>query len=106
MTIASQAGIGHADAGLASGLINTAQQVGGALGLAVLATVANSATTSAMQAAHGARSALPQALTDGFGDAFLVGAGIAVAAVIVAALTIKSAATQPQQQGELATEAA
>jgi EmrB/QacA subfamily drug resistance transporter len=100
VTIASQGGITEADAGLASGLINTAQQVGGALGLAVLATVANSATNSDMTAAHGARAELPQALTNGFSDAFLVGAGIAVAAVVVAALTIKGSGARPEQEHE------
>jgi EmrB/QacA subfamily drug resistance transporter len=101
VTIASQGGIGESDAGLASGLINTAQQVGGALGLAVLATVANSTTNADMAAAHGARAALPSALTDGFGDAFLVGAFIALAGVVVAALTIKG---KPQAQPEQAQE--
>src|SRR3954453_15834962 len=72
VTIAAVTGTEPAEAGLASGLINTAQQVGGALGLAVLAAVANGRTTDAI--ASGVRNPAV-ALTGGFQGAFLVGAG-------------------------------
>jgi ABC-type Fe3+ transport system permease subunit len=66
-------------------------------------TVANSTTNADMTAAHGAHAALPAALTDGFGQAFLVGAGIAVVGLLVAALTIRGgtqAEPEPAPEGE------
>jgi EmrB/QacA subfamily drug resistance transporter len=90
VTIAAMTGVREHEAGLASGLINTAQQVGGALGLAVLATIANSRTTSEMKAAHGAPSALHHALTLGFHSAFLTGAGLALLGLVLAALLIRT----------------
>jgi EmrB/QacA subfamily drug resistance transporter len=83
ISIAALAGVRAAEAGLASGLFNTSQQIGGALGIAVLSTIATSQTSHAL--ADG--SALPSALVHGFTGAFVVGAGIAAVGV-VAALTL------------------
>src|SRR5712691_10549843 len=70
ISIAALAGVRPAEAGLASGLFNTTQQIGGALGIAVLSTIATSRTSHAL--ADG--TALPSALVHGFTGAFVVGA--------------------------------
>jgi MFS family permease len=83
ISIAALAGVQPAEAGLASGLINTSQQIGGALGIAALSTIATSRTDDAVAAG----TALPAALVDGFTAAFI--AGVVIAALgIVAALTL------------------
>jgi EmrB/QacA subfamily drug resistance transporter len=83
ISIAALAGVQPAEAGLASGLINTSQQIGGALGIAALSTIATSRTDDAVASG----SALPAALVHGFNGAFL--AGVVIAGLgIVAALTL------------------
>jgi EmrB/QacA subfamily drug resistance transporter len=89
-TIAAVSGVKERLAGLASGLINTSQQVGGALGLAVLATIANSRTNDLMASAGGDPAALPNALTEGFQVAFLAGAGFALAGLLATLVLIRS----------------
>ena len=83
ISIAALAGVQDSEAGLASGLINTSQQIGGALGIAALSTIATSQTDDRLAAG----AALPTALVDGFSAAFL--AGVLIAGLgIVAALTL------------------
>ncbi|HEV2814436.1 MAG TPA: DHA2 family efflux MFS transporter permease subunit [Solirubrobacteraceae bacterium] len=76
------------DSGLASGLVNTAQQVGGALGLAVLATLSTSRTDSLL--AGGVAEAT--ALTDGYRLALVIGAALVAAGVVVALAVLRPAA--------------
>jgi EmrB/QacA subfamily drug resistance transporter len=85
ITIAALAGVQPDEAGLASGLINTSQQIGGAVGVAALATIANDWTKDSV--ADG--SPVPQALVDGFQAAFVGGAIIAAAGIVVALLMIR-----------------
>jgi len=94
MTVAAVSDVSGRDAGLASGLINTSQQIGGALGLAILATIANSRTEDVMKTAGGDPQALPTALTEGFQDAFMVGAGFAIVGALLALVLISNKASR------------
>lgn len=95
-TIAATSGVPADEAGLASGIFNTSQQIGGALGLAVLSGVAASHTTNALKELGHQPSTLDlaEALVGGWHVAFYAGAGFAVLAAIVATVIIK------QRKGE------
>jgi MFS family permease len=95
MTLA-MGGVRPEEAGLASGLVNTTLQVGGAVGLAVLATLSTSRSSSLL--AGGDSNA--EALTGGYQLAFIVGAGLLVVAIVIAALALRPGAAQAAAAGE------
>jgi MFS family permease len=85
ISIAALAGVQPAEAGLASGLINTSQQIGGALGIAALTSIATSTTNTKIASGTG----LPTALTDGFQSAFYGAAGVAILGILVALFVVR-----------------
>jgi len=95
ITIAAVAGTKPQEAGLASGLINTSQQIGGAVGIAILSTIAVSTTTDDLTAGI----APPVALTDGFQAAFWAGAAISFAGVLVSLFLVRGRDLQEQEVG-------
>jgi EmrB/QacA subfamily drug resistance transporter len=92
ISIAALAGVEAREAGLASGLINTSQQIGGALGIAALATIATSRSADALAGG----SALPAALVEGFTGAFVAGAIIAGLGIVAALTLIRRDELEPQ----------
>ena len=101
MTLA-MSGATPSDSGLASGLVNTTLQVGGAIGLAVLATLATTRTASLLADGHTNASAL----TGGYHLAFLIGGGLVIAAIAIAVAVLdqrpvrEAAAAQQLETGE------
>jgi EmrB/QacA subfamily drug resistance transporter len=111
MSIGALMGVEPRDAGVASGLLNTTQQIGGAIGVAVATTIATT-YSSHYATAHGVSAFAPRALTHGFTVAFYVLAAIAFAAAVIGPALIErhsgdEAAAQPVvAEFELVEEAA
>jgi EmrB/QacA subfamily drug resistance transporter len=98
VTIAALQGITDRQAGLASGLINTSQQIGGALGVALLTTVLTNYLVS-----HTGPNTGPEVFTDGLSRAFLVGAGLALIALIANLWLVRASEPETEAQGATQT---
>jgi EmrB/QacA subfamily drug resistance transporter len=93
MTLA-MSGATQSDSGLTSGLVNTTMQVGGALGLAVLATLSTTRTSSLLSSGDSTATAL----TSGYHLAFVIAAGLVLAAIGIAVAVLEPAAAVAQEQ--------
>jgi MFS family permease len=102
VSIAALTGATNREAGLASGLITTSQQIGGAIGLAILTSVSTTRTNNLLSIGVAA----PTALTDGFRLAFLVAAGLAALALVATLVLLRPAPLPQAETGEPRLESA
>jgi fucose permease len=97
LTTAANAGVDEDKAGLAAGLLNTGQQIGLALGLAILSALATARTNSLLDAGH---NTVAQAATEGYQRALMAGAGLVLAATVVAILAPNTRRSEPVIENE------
>jgi EmrB/QacA subfamily drug resistance transporter len=95
MSIGALTGVGQSEAGIASGLINTTQQIGGAIGVAVATTIATTFTTHYVDSHVGTSPLGGAALTHGFQIAFYVLAALAGLGALLAAVMLESRPAEP-----------
>ena len=110
LTIASLAGVERADAGIASGLVNTSRQIGGAIGLAAMSAIAAMSTANYADAHPGVGAASAAALDHGFQTTLYVLTGLLVVGAVIAGVWIKpqraAQAQAPQAELDVLKEAA
>ncbi|HUB93264.1 MAG TPA: MFS transporter [Verrucomicrobiae bacterium] len=103
ITIAATSGVSGRESGLASGLLNTSQQIGGALGLAILTGVSTSSATHYLKSITHPNSGTPvEAVLHGYHSAFFVASGFMVGAAIVATILLQQKGRQGVEQGDAA----
>jgi hypothetical protein len=89
VTIAGLTGVGGSDAGVASGLINTSRQIGGAVGLAAASTIATTSTDHYLRSHAGRIASDSGALTHGFQSALYVLTALAIVGAAIAAILVR-----------------
>ncbi|MCB0868638.1 MAG: MFS transporter [Solirubrobacterales bacterium] len=95
-------GVGAADSGVASAMVNTTQQVGGSVGTALLSTISASAVTAFASGKVPTADLAGQAAVHGYTTAFWVSAGMLAAGAVITAITLRSGAPRTESEGNLA----
>jgi hypothetical protein len=103
VTIAGLAGVGRSDAGVASGLINTSRQIGGAIGLAATSTIAATSTSQYVHSHQTLTSSSPLALDQGYQMVLYALTGLLLLAAVIAVTLVKSA-PRAESEGALTAQ--